>query len=84
MVTIIILGLILFGVYGIFYLKEKYTSKPRQVFRYVGTGNLYCKVMDCKVKINGVWKDGIIYCDLKSRIYVREKSNFDLRFARVK
>ena len=54
------------------------------------TGNLYQLIDDeCKVKINGEWVDAVIYQgkdketgNMKS--FVREKSDFDIRFTAVR
>ena len=53
------------------------------------TGDLYQLIDDCKSKINGEWVDAVIYQgkdketgNMKS--FVREKSDFDIRFTAVR
>ena len=53
------------------------------------TGNLYQLIDDCKLKINGKWVDAVIYQGKdketgKTRYFVREKSDFDIRFTAVR
>ena len=54
------------------------------------TGNLYQLIDDeCKAKINGEWVDAVIYRGAdketgKTKNFVREKSDFDIRFTAVR
>ena len=54
------------------------------------TGNLYQLIDDeCKAKINGEWIDAVIYRGAdketgKTKNFVREKSDFDIRFTAVR
>ena len=54
------------------------------------TGNLYLLIDDeCKAKINGEWVDAVIYQGAdketgKTKNFVREKSDFDIRFTAVR
>ena len=54
------------------------------------TGNLYQLIDDeCKAKINGEWVDAVIYQGAdketgKTKNFVREKSDFDIRFTAVR
>ena len=54
------------------------------------TGNLYKLIDDeCKAKINGEWVDAVIYQGAdketgKTKNFVREKSDFDIRFTAVR
>ena len=54
------------------------------------TGNLYQLIDDeCKVKINGEWVDAVIYQGKDKetghmKSFVREKSDFDIRFTAVR
>ena len=54
------------------------------------TGNLYQLIDDeCKAKINGEWVDAVIYQGRdketgKTKNFVREKSDFDIRFTAVR
>ena len=54
------------------------------------TGNLYKLIDDeCKAKINGKWVDAVIYRGAdketgKTKNFVREKSDFDIRFTAVR
>lgn len=53
-------------------------------------GNLYQLIDDeCKAKINGKWVDAVIYRGAdketgKTKNFVREKSDFDIRFTAVR
>lgn len=53
-------------------------------------GNLYQLIDDeCKAKINGEWVDAVIYRGAdketgKTKNFVREKSDFDIRFTAVR
>ena len=54
------------------------------------TGNLYRLIDDeCKAKINGKWVDAVIYQGKdketgKTKNFVREKSDFNIRFTAVR
>ena len=54
------------------------------------TGDLYQLIDDeCKAKINGEWVDAVIYQGTdketgKTKNFVREKSDFDIRFTAVR
>ena len=54
------------------------------------TGDLYQLIDDeCKAKINGEWVDAVIYQGAdketgKTKNFVREKSDFDIRFTAVR
>lgn len=54
------------------------------------TGDLYHLIDDeCKAKINGEWVDAVIYQGAdketgKTKNFVREKSDFDIRFTAVR
>ena len=54
------------------------------------TGDLYQLIDDeCKAKINGEWVDAVIYHGKgketgKMKYFVREKSDFDIRFTAVR
>ena len=54
------------------------------------TGDLYKLIDDeCKSKINGEWVDAVIYQGAdketgKTKCFVREKSDFDIRFTAVR
>ena len=54
------------------------------------TGDLYLLIDDeCKAKINGEWIDAVIYHGKdkktgKIKYFVREKSDFDIRFTAVR
>ena len=60
------------------------------VVKHNKTGNLYQLIDDeCKSKINGKWVDAVIYQGKdketgKTRYFVREKSDFDIRFTAVR
>ena len=60
------------------------------VVKHNKTGNLYQLIDDeCKAKINGEWVDAVIYQGAdkktgKTKCFVREKSDFDIRFTAVR
>lgn len=59
------------------------------VLKHNKTGNLYQLIdNECKAKINGEWIDAVIYQGAdketgKIKCFVREKSDFDIRFTAV-
>ena len=60
------------------------------VIMHKKTGDLYQLIDDeCKAKINGEWVDAVIYRGAdketgKTKNFVREKSDFDIRFTAVR
>ena len=60
------------------------------IVKHNKTGNLYQLIDDeCKAKINGEWVDAVIYQGAdnetgKTKNFVREKSDFDIRFTAVR
>ena len=60
------------------------------IVKHNKTGNQYLIISDeCKVKINGKWVDAVIYRGAdketgKTKNFVREKSDFDIRFTAVR
>ena len=60
------------------------------VVKHNKTGNLYQLIDDeCKAKINGEWVNAVIYRGAdketgKTKNFVREKSDFDIRFTAVR
>ena len=60
------------------------------IVKHNKTGNLYQLIDDeCKSKINGEWVDAVIYQGAdketgKTKCFVREKSDFDIRFTAVR
>lgn len=60
------------------------------IVMYKKTGDLYQLVdNECKAKINGEWVDAVIYQGAdketgKTKCFVREKSDFDIRFTAVR
>ena len=60
------------------------------IVKHNKTGNLYQLIDDeCKSKINGEWVDTVIYQGAdketgKTKCFVREKSDFDIRFTAVR
>ena len=60
------------------------------VIMHKKTGDLYKLIDDeCKAKINGEWVDAVIYQGAdketgKTKNFVREKSDFDIRFTAVR
>ena len=60
------------------------------IVKHNKTGNLYQLIDDeCKAKINGKWVDAVMYQGAdketgKTKNFVREKSDFDIRFTAVR
>ena len=60
------------------------------IVKHNKTGDLYQLIDDeCKAKINGEWIDAVIYQGAdketgKTKNFVREKSDFDIRFTAVR
>ena len=60
--------------------------KRDQEFIYVHTktGNRYRIVQECLMKIDGKWKDAIVYISEKNgEMFVREYNDFTLNFKRL-
>lgn len=61
-------------------------NKRYQHFIYVHTktGNRYRIIQECLMKIDGTWKDAVVYVSEKNgEMYVREYSDFVLNFKRL-
>ena len=51
------------------------------IYVHTKTGNRYRIIQECLMKIDGTWKDAIVYVSEKNgEMYVREYSDFVLNF----
>lgn len=60
--------------------------KRDQHFIYVHnkTGNRYRIIQECLMKIDGTWKDAIVYIsEVNGEMFVREHNDFTLNFKRL-
>lgn len=67
-------------------LAASYKKERDQEFIYVHTktGNRYRIVRECLMKIDGKWKDAIVYVsEVNGEMFVREYNDFTLNFKRL-
>ena len=51
------------------------------IYVHIKTGNKYRIIQECLMKIDGTWKDAVVYVSEKNgEMYVREYSDFVLNF----
>ena len=54
------------------------------IYVHTKTGNRYRIIQECLMKIDGTWKDAVVYVSEKNgEMYVREYSDFVLNFKRL-
>ena len=54
------------------------------IYVHTKTGNRYRIIQECLMKIDGTWKDAIVYVSEKNgEMYVREYNDFVLNFKRL-
>ncbi len=55
-----------------------------RTYKHIKTGKKYIKLLSSKIKIDGIWKETIIYCCLyynkDGMIWSRLKEDFNLNF----
>lgn len=62
-------------------LRATYKRDQELTYVHIKTGNRYRFIQECLMKIDGTWKDAVIYESEKNgEIYVREYSDFVLNF----
>lgn len=65
-------------------LRAEYKRDQELTYVHTKTGNRYRFIQECLMKIDGTWKDAVIYESEKNgEIYVREYSDFTLNFKRL-
>lgn len=80
MLVIMVLAIIITAITLIMVYKKDHE------FTYVHTktGNRYRIIQECLMKIDGTWKDAVVYVSEKNgEMYVREYSDFVLNFKRL-
>lgn len=80
-----IIVLLVVGVLAIltaaFTLLAAYKRDQKLTYVHTKTGNRYRVIQECLMKIDGTWKDAIVYVSEKNgEMYVREYSDFVLNF----
>lgn len=62
-------------------MTESYKRDEQFIYVHTKTGNRYRIIQECLMKIDGTWKDAIVYVSEKNgEMYVREYSDFVLNF----
>ena len=83
-----IIVLLVVGVLAIlataFTLIAAYKRDLHFIYVHTKTGNRYRIIQECLMKIDGTWKDAVVYVSEKNgEMYVREYSDFVLNFKRL-
>jgi hypothetical protein len=83
-----IIVLIVIGVFALLTfvvtLMTTYKRYQKLIYVHTKTGNKYRIIQECLVKIDGTWKDAIVYVSEKNgEMYVREYNDFVLNFKRL-
>ena len=61
-----------------------YKRDQKLIYVHTKTGNRYRIIQECLMKIDGTWKDAIVYISEKNgEMYVREYNDFTLNFKRL-
>ena len=62
-------------------LVTAYKRDQHFIYVHTKTGNRYRIIQECLMKIDGTWKDAVVYVSEKNgEMYVREYSDFVLNF----
>ena len=65
-------------------LLAAYKRDQHFIYVHTKTGNRYRIIQECLMKIDGTWKDAVVYVSEKDgEMYVREYSDFVLNFKRL-
>lgn len=65
-------------------VREAYKRHLHFTYVHTKTGNRYRIIQECLMKIDGTWKDAIVYVSEKNgEMYVREYNDFVLNFKRL-
>ena len=83
-----IIVLLVVGVLAIlaaaFTLLAAYKRDLHFIYVHIKTGNRYRIIQECLMKIEGTWKEAVVYVSEKDgEMYVREYSDFVLNFKRL-
>lgn len=58
-----------------------YAREKDFIYIHTKTGNRYRVIQECLMKIDGTWKDAVVYVSEKNgEMYVREYSDFVINF----
>ena len=64
-----------------FTLIAAYKRDLHFIYVHIKTGNRYRIIQECLMKIDGTWKDAVVYVSEKDgEMYVREHNDFVLNF----
>jgi uncharacterized membrane protein len=64
-------------------MTESYKRDEQFIYVHTKTGNRYRIIQECLMKIDGTWKDAIVYVsEEEGEMYVRESKDFTLNFKR--
>lgn len=65
-------------------MAESYKRDEQFIYVHTKTGNRYRIIQECLMKIDGTWKDAVVYVSEKDgEMYVREYNDFVLNFKRL-
>ena len=65
-------------------LVTAYKRDQHFIYVHTKTGNRYRIIQECLMKIDGTWKDAIVYVsEVNGEMFVREYSDFTLNFKRL-
>lgn len=61
-----------------------YAREKDFIYIHLNTGNRYRVIQECLMKIDGTWKNAIVYVsEEEGEMYVRESKDFRLNFKRL-
>ena len=67
-----------------FTLIAAYKRDLHFIYVHTKTGNRYRIVQECLMKIDGTWKDAIVYIsEVNGEMFVREYNDFTLKFLNI-
>lgn len=83
-IIVLIVVMILAIVTAVLTLVKSYKRDQHFIYVHTKTGNRYRIIQECLMKIDGTWKDAIVYVSEKNgEMYVREYNDFVLNFKRL-
>ena len=83
-IVVLLIVIILAITAAVITLVAAYKRDLHFIYVHIKTGNRYRIIQECLMKIDGTWKDAIVYVSEKNdEMYVREYSDFVLNFKRL-
>lgn len=80
-IIVLLIIIILATTVTIMTLVAAYKRDQEFIYTHIKTGNKYRIIQECLMKIDGTWKDAVVYVSEKNgEMYVREYSDFILNF----